>query len=121
MVDEQKYEIKGVRNCLKLHCPKQSRTEKTQFLLDYAICFVGTFKDFPITIDDVKCLVDIGGGILVDNENKLSILHKQRPTLKMVVVIDNPDRSILNNSFQYISINDFLDAITNLSPIVVNQ
>lgn len=114
LVDEEKYEIRGVKNCQVLDCPKQSRLTKISFFENYAVKFVGEFKNVS-SFENVKRLVDIGNGVLLNNDFDLNKNLDQ--TLKYIVVTESVTLFETQDSVKFVSFQQFLNAITNLEQL----
>ncbi|KAF7490026.1 Breast cancer type 1 susceptibility -like protein [Sarcoptes scabiei] len=113
LVDESRFEIRGTRNCQEMDRPNWSRKTKIDFFKNYAIQFVGEFDNLPASRADFECLVEIGKGVLVHEDDDLS---KRDDSFKYIVVTDNVTLHT-QDSIKFVTFSTFLDSITNLQKL----
>jgi len=121
MVDELKYEINGVRSgngVKKVGCPKQSRMEKEQLFANQIIYYNQPFVKFTGPLDELKVLVPLAGGILVNSLKEMEMKMKEVKNMKFIIINDSDDYSLTKCSqAKHLPINEFIDSITNLEKL----
>lgn len=114
-MDEAKYEIRAVDVATKMDCPKRSRTSDDSFFEGCTFFFDSDNLDSKHVqlLAGLQSLVTIGGGRLLKTAEEVD---KCDPDTNLIIISKDSASPLLENAnAKVMSVNNFLDCITNLS------